>query len=50
MVLKREHFSPFVVFRLTLVSLGFKMLLQPNMVPKAVGGILGLFGIYLIYI
>jgi hypothetical protein len=49
MVLKREYFSPFLVFRLTLVVLGFKMLLPPNMTLVAVGGILGVFGIYLLY-
>jgi hypothetical protein len=38
-----------VVFQLVLVSLGFKMLLPPNISLVVVGGILGVFGIYLIH-
>jgi drug/metabolite transporter (DMT)-like permease len=38
-----------VVFQLVLVSLGFKMLLPPNISLAVVGGTLGVFGIYLIH-
>jgi hypothetical protein len=39
-----------VLFQLVLISIGFKMILPPNIILAVIGGILGVFGIFLIHV